>query len=74
MVAAWWLQSHPNVRTIDSGAEWLAGFRTTLGREDLHSADWDHVDELTTWHNEKDREALHELEPGTGESSQMDSA
>ncbi|KAI0282679.1 hypothetical protein BC826DRAFT_1110691 [Russula brevipes] len=56
MVASWWLQSHPDVSVVDHGAHWLSGFHSTISREDIHSADWDHIEELTAWHEEKERE------------------
>jgi hypothetical protein len=52
MVADWWQQSHPDVKTL-GGAAWLEGFYTRLKEEDLHSIDGEYLKELATWHKEK---------------------
>ena len=53
MVADWWLQSHPDVKTL-SGAAWLVGFYDQLEEEDLHQIDREYLKELTAWHKEKE--------------------
>jgi hypothetical protein len=54
MVADWWLQSHPDAKTL-GGAAWLVGFYDRLKDDDLHPTDRDYLQELVAWHKEKER-------------------
>lgn len=53
MVAQWWMEKNRDFKTIDRGAEWLEGFCDRLTREELHPADWDHLEELKKWQKEE---------------------
>jgi hypothetical protein len=70
MMADWWLRDNPEFRTLERGGQWLEGFRTRLGKDDLHPLDWDHLDELVAWHNEKQRGAQRDIELVAGSSTQ----
>jgi hypothetical protein len=52
MVADWWLQCHPDAKTLD-GAAWLVGFYDRLKDEDLHPIDREYLQDLVAWHKEK---------------------
>jgi hypothetical protein len=54
MVSGWWLQSHPDAKTLD-GAAWLVGFYERLNDEDLHLTDREYLEELVAWHNARDK-------------------
>lgn len=53
MVSAWWLQGHPDGKTLD-GAPWLVGFYDRLKEEDLHLVDREYLRELVAWHKERE--------------------
>ena len=53
MVAQWWLEKNPEFRVIERGADWLEGFCHRLNSEELHPADWDHLEELWAWHKQQ---------------------
>jgi hypothetical protein len=56
LMAGWWLRDHPDFKTLERGGEWLEGFRGRLVKDDLHPLDWDHLNELVSWHNNKQKE------------------
>jgi hypothetical protein len=53
MVADWWLQSHPDAKTL-GGATWLVGFYDRLKDLDLHPIDREYLQELVAWHKERE--------------------
>src|SRR6267154_519050 len=59
MVANWWLQGHPDAKTI-GGAPWLVGFYDRLHEEDLHMTNSEYLKELLVWHKEKEVAAVSE--------------
>jgi hypothetical protein len=59
MVAGWWLQGHPHVKTL-GGATWLVGFYSRLKEDDLHPVDRGYLDELIAWHEEKGSQSTDE--------------
>jgi hypothetical protein len=71
MMAGWWLQDHPEFKTLECGGEWLKGFCTHLRKDNLHPLDWDHLDELETWHKEKKREVQNDTQFEVGSSAQV---
>jgi hypothetical protein len=56
MIAGWWLEQNPAFDVLDDGGDWLKGFRSRLKEEELHELDWDHIKELTAWHEEQEQE------------------
>jgi hypothetical protein len=68
MIASWWLKAHLDVKTHVYGAEWLKGFSSHIEGE-LHASDYDHIKELTVWHNEIEREHEGDAQPVVGPSS-----
>ena len=69
MVAPSWLYEHPDFQNFQPGGEWLIGFAKRLEKDELHDTDWDHLNELTVWQNEKERESLSDTQPAAGPSS-----
>jgi len=67
MVATWWLEEHPDFKTFD-GAEWLVGFCHRLTDDELHPTDWDHLKELTMWHEQKQGRDVGDAQPFAGPS------
>jgi len=67
MVATWWLEEHPDFKTFD-GAEWLVGFCNRLTDDELHPTDWDHLKELTAWHEQKQGRDVGDAQPFAGPS------
>ena len=67
MVAQWWLEKNLDFMTIDWGG-WLEGFCDWLTKEDLHPADWDHLEELKKWHEEQ-RELMEDNQLVVGPST-----
>ena len=57
MMADWWLRDHPDFQTLDKGGEWLRGFRNRLNKTDLDPLDWDHLEELVAWHEDKQKDS-----------------
>ena len=57
MMAEWWLQENHDFKALDQGGGWLNGFRSHLDKTELHDLDWEHLDELVAWHENKQREA-----------------
>jgi len=70
MVAEWWVEKNPEFKTIDRGAEWLGGFCDQLTREELHPADWSHLEELKDWQREQ-RELMDNGYPIAGPSTRQ---
>jgi hypothetical protein len=62
MIAGWWLEQNPEFGGFDDGGEWLVGFRSHLKEDELHQVDWEHIEELTTWHEEQEQEWEREKE------------
>jgi hypothetical protein len=62
MIADWWLRDYPDFETLDCGREWLKGFHNCLKKDNLHPLDWDHLDELESWHEEKGTDGQHNSE------------
>jgi hypothetical protein len=60
IIAGWWLRDHSDFKTLERSGEWLAGFRNRLGKDDLHPLDWEHLDELEAWHEEKEADTQHD--------------
>jgi hypothetical protein len=56
MIADWWLCKNPKFKTFEKGGNWLIDFCSHLSEEDPHSLDWEHLKELTAWHEEKEQE------------------
>ena len=71
MIADWWLRDHPDFETLDCSGEWLKGFRNHLEKDDLHPLDWDHLDELEGWHEEKGMDGQHDSEFLVGSLAQV---
>ena len=57
MMADWWLRDNPEFKPLERGGEWLQGFRTSLKENELHPLDWDHLEELVAWHDDKQNRA-----------------
>ena len=57
MMVEWWLRDNPQFKTLEQGGEWLVGFRSRLEKSDLHDLDWDHLEELASWHKDKEKDA-----------------
>jgi hypothetical protein len=70
IMADWWLQDHPDFKTLERGGEWLTGFRNRLRKEDLHPLDWDHLDELVAWQEEKEIDAQQDSQSVVDTSAQ----
>jgi len=51
------LKKNPKFMIIECSTGWLEGFYDRLRREELHPADWDHLEELKAWH-EQQRELM----------------
>ena len=62
MIAGWWLEQNPEFGGFDDGGEWLVGFRSRLKEDELHQVDWEHIEELTAWHEEQEQEWEREKE------------
>jgi hypothetical protein len=62
MIAGWWLEQNPEFEGLNDGGEWLVGFRSRLKDEELYEIDWEHIKELTTWHEEQEQEREREKE------------
>jgi hypothetical protein len=60
MIAGWWLEQSPEFGGFDDGGEWLVGFRSRLKEDELHQVDWEHIKELTAWHEEQEQETKRE--------------
>jgi hypothetical protein len=70
MIAYWWLRENPGFKTLEKGGEWLEGFCSRLEKKDLHTLDWDHLEELVVWHEEKqDVEHADQFVEGSSSSS-----
>lgn len=67
MMAGWWLEQNPEFEAFDDGGGWLVGFRNHLREEELHEIDWEHIKELTVWHEEQEQEQEREREKQTEE-------
>jgi len=52
MIARWWLEQNLEFEGFNDGREWLVGFRSRLKEDELHQIDWEHIEELTAWHEE----------------------
>ena len=62
MIASWWLEQNPEFKGLNDGGEWGVGFRSCLKDEELHEIDWEHIKELTMWHEEQEQEREREKE------------
>jgi len=62
MITGWWLEQNPEFGGFDDGGEWLVGFRSHLKEDELHQVDWEHIEELTAWHEEQEQEWEREKE------------
>ena len=62
MITGWWLEQNPEFGGFDDGREWLVGFRSHLKEDELHQVDWEHIEELTAWHEEQEQEWEREKE------------
>ena len=62
MIAGWWLEQNPEFGGFDDGREWLVGFRSRLKEDELYQVDWEHIEELTAWHEEQKQEWEREKE------------
>jgi len=51
-----------------TGAEWLVGFCNRLTDDELHPTDWDHLKELTAWHEQKQGRDVGDAQPFAGPS------
>ncbi len=71
MMAHWWLRENPEFKTLDKGGEWLEGFRDRLEKSDLHPLDWEHLDELVAWHEDKQIDTEQATEFVEGPSTQV---
>jgi hypothetical protein len=62
IIASWWLEQNLEFKGLNDGGEWLVGFRSHLKDEELHEIDWEHIKELTVWHEEQEQEREREKE------------
>jgi len=62
MIVGWWLEQNPEFEGLNDGGEWLMGFCSRLKDEELHEIDWEHIKELTAWHEEQEQEREREKE------------
>ena len=60
MIAGWWLEQNLEFGGFADGGEWLVGFRSRLKEDELHQVDWEHIKELTAWHEEQEQERERE--------------
>jgi hypothetical protein len=70
-MAGWWLHDNPEFQTLEQGGEWLEGFRSRLGKDELHPLDWDHLEELAAWHDDMQRDVERASEFVEGPSSRV---
>ena len=53
MMADWWLEANPEFTVLEEGGQWLNSFCSRLENKDLHRNDWAHLEEVVTWHKDK---------------------
>ena len=62
MIVSWWLEQNLEFEGLNDGGEWLMGFRSHLKDKEPHEIDWEHIKELTAWHEEQEQEREREKE------------
>jgi len=69
-MADWWLQKNPGFKTLDEGRGWMKGFCDSLKKSKLHPLNWEHLDELVTWHKKQGNDGENNTEFVEGSSTQ----
>ena len=71
IMADWWLQKNPGFETLDQGGAWLKGFCDSLEKSELHPLDWEHLEELETWHKKQGKDGENNAQFVEGSSTQV---